>query len=1001
MKLKFNAFAKSLMLLLFVAGMSNFALAQRTVTGTVTDADNGDPLIGANILVVGTSTGAVTDIDGTYSIRVPEGDQRLEFTYTGYATQTIEVGASNVIDVTMSPGEALEEVVVIGYGTQKSKEVTSSIVSVKEEDFNQGNISNPVQLLQGKVAGLTVARAGGNPNGNFSVRLRGLGTIGANTEPLIVIDGVPGGDLNSIDPNDVASIDVLKDGSAAAIYGTRGASGVILITTKRGGDGNSSVSYNGFVGFEGVDRAVDVFDAAGLRQFAADNPDLSFTDVSNGQISTDAFDAITRTGINHTHNLSLSGGSNGSSYRVSANYRDVEGIALNTGFDQLNARLNFSQKALNDRLTLSTQLTATSRNSDFGFDEAFRYATIWNPTAPLIGDDLPAGDLLRDEANRLYDGYLQQSLFDYQNPLAILEQNTNQGQRRVLGINLRGVYQLAEGLELGGFYSQQRTNFRQQQYYDKQAFFRGTNRNGLANQFSEEATSELVESTLRYETNFGGADVEFLGGYSYQDQGVSNFRVEGGDFLSDQLALNNLSAGLDFNNGRGSISSFRTERRLIAFFGRAQVNIDDTYFGSASLRYEGSSVFGENNQWGYFPAISAGVNIARLAEIPFDQLKVRAGYGVSGNTPGGDYIPRPRFGPSSTSFFFNGSYIPSYGPRSNPNPDLKWEVKSDVTVGVDFALMDYRLTGSLEYYNTETDDLILGVTVPSPPAIFPTTEVNVGQINNSGFELAIQYQAVQNDNFSWSPAFNFSTFDTELVSLSRGEFSFGNFLEIANLGAPGQNQTPLILVEEGAELGQIYGPVFEGIDDAGQVMFADLNGDGMFVEEDDRTIIGNGLPDFQLGFANTFTFGNWDANIFFRGVFGHDLVNTFRAFYEAPGAITSYNILASTADNVANQRSQAKFSSLHVESADFVKLDNASIGYRFDLPTGNAFRSVRAYVSGQNLFTITGYSGVDPEPRLFDTGDDGFQNNPLAPGIDRRNTYFRTRSVQIGVELGF
>ena len=1000
MKLKFNAFAKSLMLLLFVAGMSNFALAQRTVTGTVTDADNGEPLIGANVLVVGTSTGAVTDIDGTYSIRVPEGDQRLEYTYTGYATQTIEVGASNVIDVTMSPGEALEEVVVIGYGTQKSKEVTSSIVSVKEEDFNQGNISNPVQLLQGKVAGLTVARAGGNPNGNFSVRLRGLGTIGANTEPLIVIDGVPGGDLNSIDPNDVASIDVLKDGSAAAIYGTRGASGVILITTKRGGDGNSSVSYNGFVGFEGVDRAVDVFDAAGLRQFAADNPDLSFTDVSNGQISTDAFDAITRTGINHTHNLSLSGGSGGSSYRVSANYRNVEGIALNTGFDQLNARLNFSQKALNDRLTLSTQLTATSRNSDFGFDEAFRYATIWNPTAPLIGDDLPAGELLRDEANRLYDGYLQQSLFDYQNPLAILEQNTNQGQRRVLGINLRGVYQLAEGLELGGFYSQQRTNFRQQQYYDKQAFFRGTNRNGLANQFSEEATSELVESTLRYETNFGGADVEFLGGYSYQDQGVSNFRVEGGDFLSDQLALNNLSAGLDFNNGRGSISSFRTERRLIAFFGRAQVNIDDTYFGSASLRYEGSSVFGENNQWGYFPAVSAGVNIARLAEIPFDQLKVRAGYGVSGNTPGGDYIPRPRFGPSATSFFFNGSYIPSYGPRSNPNPDLKWEVKSDVTVGVDFALMDYRLTGSLEYYNTETDDLILGVTVPSPPAIFPTTEVNVGQINNSGFELAIQYQAVQNDNFSWSPAFNFSTFDTELVSLSRGEFSFGNFLEIANLGAPGQNQTPLILVEEGAELGQIYGPVFEGIDDAGQVMFADLNGDGMFVEEDDRTVIGNGLPDFQLGFANTFTFGNWDANIFFRGVFGHDLVNTFRAFYEAPGAITSYNILASTVD-VANQRSQAKFSSLHVEDADFVKLDNASIGYRFDLPAGNAFRSIRAYVSGQNLFTITGYSGVDPEPRLFDTGDDGFQNNPLAPGIDRRNTYFRTRSVQIGVELGF
>ena len=998
MKLNFNSIFRGWLALLLVGAVSTLTMAQRTVTGTVTDRETGEALISANVTVLGTSSGTSTDFDGTYSIEVPEGDQRLEFSYTGYATQVIEVGASDVIDVIMSPGEALEEVVVIGYGTQKSKEVSSSIVSVKEEDFNQGNITNPVQLLQGKVAGLTISRPGGNPNQGFGVRLRGLGTIGANSQPLVVIDGVPGGNLNSIDPNDVASIDVLKDGSAAAIYGTRGASGVILITTKRGEAGTATIDYNGFVGFESVDRSVPVMDAAEYRAFSAENPNFDINEV-DPNTSTDWFDEITRTGISHVHNLSLGGGNAQSNYRVSLNYRDVEGVALTDGFNQLNGRINFQQKALNDRLTISSQISSTVRNADIAFQEAFRYATIYNPTAPVFANQLPAGDIRIDEANRLYDGYFQEVLFDYFNPVAILEQNTQQEQRRVLAMNLRGTYQLAEGLEIGGFYAQQRENFLNQAYFDKQSFFVGRDRNGLARQGSQEFFNELLEATIRYETFFGDTKMELLGGYSFQEFENSGTFLEGGNFLTDVTSFDNFGASLDFPRGLGSANSYRNSNRLIAFFGRAQFNIDDTYFATASLRREGSSQFGENNRWALFPAVSAGVDVSRLAEVGFDQLKLRVGYGQTGNTPPRSYISQALVGPTGSFFFLGGSYVPSYGPSQNPNPDLKWEVKEDITVGVDFALLDYKLTGSLEYYNTTTNDLILNFPVPVPPNLVGNTDINIGELNNNGIELALSYQAVDNGNFSWNPALNFSTFNTELVTLSNDEFDFGTFRDIANLGSPGQNNTPLIRVQEGAELGQIFGLEFGGIDDDGQVIFIDQDGDNVIDDTKDRTIIGNGLPDFQMGLANNFTFGNFDANIFFRGVFGHDLVNTFRAFYEAPGTMTSYNIPSSTRDNVPDQVSSAKFSSLHVESADFVKLDNASIGYTFDLPDGGSFRQIRAYVSGQNLFTITNYTGVDPEARLRD-GDPVF-GDPLAPGIDRRNTYFRTRSVQVGVEFGF
>ncbi len=971
---------------LFVLFLSFSTNAQRTITGTITDGSSNEPLIGANIMVGGTTIGTITDLDGTFSLDVPADAQALEVSYAGFATQSVPLGASNTLNVSLAAGELLDEIVVTGYGTQKSREVTSSIVSVKAEDFNKGNVNDVTQLLQGKVAGLVISRPGSNPNGDFNIRLRGLSTVGASTEPLVVIDGVLGGDLNSIEPQDIASIEVLKDASAAAIYGTRGASGVILVTTKKGEAGTSTVSYNGQVSFDVVDRVPDVLDADQYRNFGiAQGTDLG------GDI--DLFDELTQVGVSHTHNLALSGGTNQTSYRVSANFRDIKGIAKTTGFDRLNLRGIISQKALNDRLKITATISTSTEDASLGFDEAFRYATIFNPTTPFIRD-------VNDPQFAEFDGYYQQRLFDYFNPVAIIEQNSRANEIKTLTANVRGDYSLTDDLSVGVFYSSQRSNTTFDEFFDRNSFFIGADRTGRATKRNDESQDQLFRIEGNYKTELdGGVELKILGGYEYQDFEFSGFGATGGNFLTDAFTTDNLGAAQDFANGLGSVFSYRNTNRLISFFGRVNANINDTYFVTASLRRDGSSRFGEDNQWGLFPAVSAGVDLVKAAGLSgFDQLKLRAGFGVTGNNVGEDLLSLQRFGQTG-NFFFNGAFTSSFGPISNPNPNLKWEVKTDINVGVDFAINDYKFTGSVEYYTSTTDDGIFLFNVPQPPNLFGQTFFNVGEIKNDGIEVALNY--VVNDFWTASVTANRQFLPT-LVSLTddtRG-VSLGGFQDGANLGSPGQNGTPLVRLEEGAPIGQILGLVInedQPVGEDGLWNFIDVDGDGNVDDILDRDIIGNGFPDWNLGFNNTFNFGNLDLNVFFRGVLGHDLVNTFRAFYEAPGQISAYNILDTSAD-IPNLVDQPQFSSRHVEKADFIKLDNLTLGYTLPtstLPSG--FSKARVYVTGQNLITITGYTGVSPEPRLEDTSDFG----SLAPGIDRRNEYFSSRAFTFGVNLGF
>ena len=990
MKLKLDYFAKCFTLVLVALAFGFSVSAQSTITGTVTDQETGEPLIGANILVVGTSTGTVTDFDGNYSLEVPAGASQLEFSYTGYASQTIAIGGQTVINLALSAGAALDEVVVVGYGTQKSKEISSSVTSVKAEDFNKGNVNDPTQLLAGKVAGLVISRPGGDPNAGFNIRLRGLSTAGANTSPLIIIDGVPGASLQSVDPNDIASIDVLKDASAAAIYGTRGASGVILITTKTGKAGTAKIEYNGQMTNTSVDRLPQVMDAGEYRAL--------IKQIGKGTdkgASTDWFDELTRSALSHVHNVTLSGGSQQTTYNLSFNYRNQQGVALKDGWDQVNGRLNLVQKAFNDKLKVQLNLSSTTRDATLAFAEAFRYATVYNPTAPVTGGP--------DAAK--YDGYYQETLFDYYNPVAIMEQNNRERKFKRLVANIRGDYTLAEGLTVGAFYAEQHENSTDNRYYDKNSFWVGADNGGQASRQLDESFTRLFEMTGNYTKKMGKFIFSLFGVYSFQFFIIKGFFAKNRRFLTDEFGWNQMEAGLDLPRGQASISSYKNTNRLVAFFGRANLNFDETYYLSATFRREGASKFGVDNRWGLFPGVSAAVVLTNLFDVSgLDFLKLRAGFGITGNPPVDSYLSLQRIGTAETPtfFYYNGNYIPSYGPVSNPNPSLQWETKRDINVGLDFNLLDYKLNGSLDIYNNTTNNLLLYFTVPVPPNLFPQTWVNIGELQNSGIELALNYNAINKPDFTWQPGVNFTYYlKNKLVSLSNETLDFGGFRDLNELGAPGQNNTPLVRVTEGGPLGQLWGLEIADknnpVTAEGKWNFKDLDGNGTLGDNTDRTVIGNGLPKFQLNISNTFTFGKFDFNFFLRGVFGHDLINTFRAFYEAPEAALSYNVMKATKD-IANLQDAPKFSSYHVENADFVKLDNATLGYTLPLPEGNSFKNVRFFLNGQNLITITGYTGVDPEPRLSD--GDGF-GGVLSPGIDRRNTYFRTREVTFGVNLGF
>ena len=982
----------SLVLALFtiVTGFS-----QRTVSGTITDAETGESLIGANVLVVGFDVGTITDIDGNYSLSVPDGATTLRFSYTGYSSQDVALGASNVVDVALSAGELLEEIVVTGYGTQSKKEITSAVVGVSEEEFNQGPISDPAQLLQGKVAGLQVYNRGGDPNRGSTIRLRGISTIGANVEPLVIVDGTIGASLANVDPNDIESIDVLKDGSAAAIYGSRGSSGVIIVTTKKGSAGtDSGISYNGQYGVSQPVNGIQVMNASEFVNAGG-------TDLGS---ATDWLEEVTQNGTAQVHNLALSGGSGNTTYRISGNIRRTDGILKNSGFDQYNARMNLNTKALDDKLSVNFATSYTTRESDFGFYEGLRYAIIANPTAPILGANSPF-EFNEDQ----FGGYFELlGLFDFFNPVAIIEQNSNTGKRREFNYGLNLDYQLTDALKVTARVSQQSITNNNRQYYPTTSLFRGgaasPTRKGRADFYDDDNSFKLFETYGTYIADVGSTNLTFTGGYSYQLNNFQSHYLQIGDFPDNSLNYGNLiETSQDLQNA-GFISANSDQspdEKIIAFFGRVNATIDNGIFLNASLRREGSTKLGEDNQWGMFPAVGVGVDLNRYMDIgSLDLLKIRVGYGVTGSLPLQNGLSKP-----IRNIVNGGDGSVSTELVRAANPDLKWEEKAEINIGLEIA--SGPLSATVDVYSRDISDFILERTVDA--AVFGVDRrfENAGKMNTRGLELALNYDVLNSDNVSYTTGLVLSTYKTKLEEYVIDQEMRGQ------LGAPGQNSTAMIRVKQGEEIGQIWGPVFDGVDSEGNPIFVDVNNDGNLVTGQDKAlepdvdfqVLGNGLPDLELGWTNTLDINGWSINAFFRGAFGHSLINTFRAFYEPQLASqSSYNFMNTSL--AVDGLSTARFSSLYVEKADFFKLDNLTISKGISLGDNSVIDNLNISLTGQNLFVITDYTGTDPEPSLSDVGtaDNGgaaFGNDVLSPGIDRRNNYFSARTITFGVSFNF
>lgn len=973
-------------IIILVAGLgTNDLLAQERieVTGTVTDATDGSPLPGASIIVqgsqeeTGSTIGTTTDVDGNYTLRVPENLNTLVVSFVGFLTQEVAIDGRTTVNIDLQPDiRTLDDIVVVGYGVQDEKEVTSAVSTVSALEFNQGNVNNPAELLQGKVPGLNIVNKGGNPNSDPTIRLRGLSTVGANTEPLIVIDGVIGASLNNVDPSDIESINVLKDGSGAAIYGTRASSGVILVTTKKGArdtgqpGGNVQLGYNGYVSINTVDNQQPVMSPEEYIQ--AGGNDLGSR--TNWQ------DLVSRTAYSNVHNLAVSGGSQHTTFRISTNLRDVEGILQKSGFNQINARANITHTTLDDRLQLTLNASSTKRESHFSFNEAFRYAVLYNPTAPVRFDN---GE------------YFQAILFDNYNPVAIYQQNTSEGESKALNYNLQARFDPVDKLSFNANYARQFNSRSEGQFYPSTSFFVGLNRNGLARRYFEDRDFSLFETYGSYTDSFSErVNVVLTGGYSYQESFREDLELELGNMPTNAGYYNiDLSGDRVLGNPSNvTVNSYASpDEKIIAFFGRLNLTYDNGIFLNASFRHEGSSKLGPENRWGNFPAVSIGADLSRYIDVDdISQFKVRLGYGVTGALPGPNGLAQDLY-----NYSFSGGGTVSKA--RDANPELKWEEKTEINLGLDYGFFSDRLTGSLDLYTRNINDFILEVPVPTDQFPSGSQYQNAGELQTKGLELMINYDVFQETDVYWNTGIVFDTYTTELV-----EFLTDETMR-ANLGSPGQNSTSMIRVAEGETIGQIWGPVFSDVDEDGAPIMTDLNGDGEIVadqgnalsEEGDFKQLGKGFPDFTIGWTNQVRYKSWELNAFFRGAFGHSLVNTFRAFYEPidPGAINSYNRVIT--DKAVEGLTFSQFSSLYVEKADFIKLDNVTLGYNFNVGELDFVRSIRAYATVQNAFTITNYTGIDPEPVLSDG------NDVLSPGIDRRNNYFTSRTFTFGLNIGF
>jgi TonB-linked SusC/RagA family outer membrane protein len=973
---------------------------ERIVSGTVLDSDSKDPLPGVNILVKGTFVGTTTDNAGKYSLTVPEEDAVLVFSFIGYATQEVMVDGRTTIDMEMkSDITSLDEVVVVGYGTQDKKHITTAIAHLSSKDLLQVAGNGALMAMQGKVAGLSIVNtAAADPNSSPSFQLRGVSSRNAGLGPLFVINGIPGGNIDNLNQNDIESVTVLKGGAAAAIYGTRGSNGVILVTTKKGTT-TPQAFYDGYVSFNYLTNKLDVLSK---DEFLAHNRGTDFGD------NTDWRNAITHEpAVSHKHTLQLSGGSDLTNYMISFDYRNAEGIDLRSTKQEYGARLNLNHKSANNlyiaTITIAPRYLKSNNVNRDGVSNAFTQALSLNPTLPVYDTVNP---------NRYFN--VRTGFDGAYNPVEDLKTILTGTEGKYLDWSASFRLNILKNLYTQVSLSEQSSDFFD--FAFTPSYNNGQiNNNGGRNTASrayKKRDQKVFEWIGNYTLSRNNHNIEFMGGYSFNYFNYEGLNASNEQFPSDILTYNNLGTGTwILESPQNRVGSYRNDAKLIAFFGRLNYDFENKYYFSASLRHEGSSKFGIGNKWGNFPGVSVGWRIINENFFPqvavINDLKLRADFGVTGNqdfSRGGEdlgsYLSLDTY--SGYGYYpYHGTYYQVWGPSQNINYNLRWEKAENLNIGMDFELFDSRLSGSLNYYTRTNKDLLGNYNVPVPPNVQGSTYVNVGTMKNSGLEIQLEGEPYLSDNFKYTVTFAGATNSNKFVSFSNDLYHGQNFSDVAGLAGMGSSGLSAQRLQEGKRIGSFYMLKSAGVDDAGRLLVYNKEGQvipGNRATADDRQFVGNGLPKFTASLGNNFTYRDFSLSIFLRGAFGYDLYNTTAYFMGTPATQNGVNVLTTAYDGgkyaaLTNPETYSSLSDYFLEKGDFVKIDNVTLGYNIKTPAQKFLTSLRVYFTARNLYTFTKFTGGDPELVSI---------NGLTPGINTSLQYYPS-SLQLitGLQLKF
>jgi len=998
-----------LLLLAFFFGFSINTWAQKTeVSGVVLD-DKGSPLPAANILEKGTTNSVTTDFDGKFKFSVSNKNSVLVISYIGFDDQTLKLDGtkSNYSIKLQSTTNNLEQVVVVGYGKGSRKNLTTSVTSIKAEELNKGAISDVGQLLQGKVSGLNISSSG-DPTKTASVVLRGVSTLNSSQGPFYVIDGIPGVDISVISPDDIATIDVLKDAAATAIYGNRAANGVIMVTTKKGSKGRTQVAYNGYVGFEEVSNNLDMMNADQLRAFTVKN-NLNFTPENDKGANTNWLKEIMRPNraVSTSHNLSMSGGGDHGNYTASITSLNREGVMLKSDFKRIIARLSVEQFAFDDKVKFGLNVT----NSKTDYQNVPQRNTVLLQAASY----LPVSPV-RNADGSFYENFVSPGYF---NPVALIEHGTDETTTNNLVGNLTAEVKLPFGITYnlnlahqklttshGEFYDSYYSQYNSANFYNnpdppqtKTLVNFGVNGSALRNAY--ENTNNIIESFFTWDRTFGSHKVKAVAGYSWQENTLGDgFQATTTNFPVDNVGYNNLALS-NYTSVNGYVVNFGDSKayqktRLIAYFARLNYNYKDKYLLQGSIRRDGGSMFGANNQWGYFPSVGGAWRIDKESFMQgqdfVSDLKLRGSWGVTGNSSGFNAYTAQFISGSLGTFYYNGQQIGAYGPNQASNPDLKWEKTATANIGLDFSLLKGKVTGSIDVYDKKTTDMIFNYNVN--PVLVPVGSIvaNGGTMSNRGIELSLSTTPVKTADFSWTTNLNLAHNKNEIVKLTSPFFVGGDSIRRVQPDGGGQTGSTLQIFKEGKPLGQFFTLKYAGKNADGVSQYYDKSGNLTTTPLNgvDYHYAGSAQPKLLLGWGNNFQYKKFDLSVFFRGVFGNKIFNATRADLFRPSTAMTNNILVDAGNESPNDLNSYRYSDRFIEDGSYLRLDNMTLGYNFG-KVGRYINNIRIYQTINNVFVITKYSGIDPE----------VEQGGTAPGVDSNNFYPKTRTYMFGLNVIF